>query len=385
MSDVVLERIAGWEAAGLIDATTAERLRATEKIVSSSAPEQSAPRQNLVTTFLNPPLTIVEVFSYLGGAFVLAAWAVLMGRLSSEATGSTADWLKVVAFAVPATVFFVGGMVLHPRSPRLSRAAGVSFTVSTIAIGAGVTANADIFADAGLATLVGAIAALVAAIAYRWLHPAILTELGLLSTITWFTWSLLALTVGELSVARVLLYGPIELSGGLVGVIVSAVAWIVCAVVIGLIGLAEARAGTADAGRRAALARFWAGSVLVIGVATSVMRTVYLPESGEGQRVIEPWIGELIVLGISAILVERAFRRGAGAFVLPAALGVIWALTDFNFSYVSKVGGTEVALLIEGLLLIAIAFAAERIGRRVSASRTPSDPPPVVDAEASSA
>ena len=153
-----------------------------------------------------------------------------------------------------------------------------------------------------------------------------------------------------------------------------AVAWIAAAVVIGLIGLAEARSGNAAAGRRAALARFWAGMVVVIGVAVSVMRTSYVPETGEPLRVIEPWIGELIVLVVSAVLVERAFRRGAGAFVIPAALGVVIALTDFNFSYVSKVGGTEIALLVEGLLLIAIAFAAERITRRVS-GRTPPETP----------
>lgn len=383
MSDEVLQRIADWQAAGLIDAETAERLRAAEAGRVSSEPP-SAPHQNVVSSFVNPPLSIVEVFSYLGGAFVLAAWAVLMGRLSSETAGTAGDWLKVTAFAVPAAVFFVGGIVLHPRSPRMSRAASVSFAVSTLAIGAGVTANADIFTSPESATLAGAVAALIAAIAYRWLHPSLLTAFALLVSITWFTWSVLALLVGDLSVARALFYGPVELAGGLAGVIVSSVAWIVCAVVIGLIGLAEARGGTPDAGRRAALARFWAGLVLVVGVATSVMRTVYAPETGEGHRVVEPWIAELIVLGISAILVERAFRRGAGAFVLPAAIGVIWALTDFNFSYVSKVGGTEVALLIEGLLLIAIAFAAERIGRRVSATGTPPATPAVADAEASS-
>ena len=34
----------------------------------------------------------------------LPAWAVLLGRLSSEAAGTTQDWLRVVGFAVPAAV-----------------------------------------------------------------------------------------------------------------------------------------------------------------------------------------------------------------------------------------------------------------------------------------
>jgi len=54
---------------------------------------------------------------------------------------------------------------------------------------------------------------------------------------------------------------------------------------------------------------------------------------------------------------------------------VIIALTDFNFSYFAERSGTELALLVEGLLLIAIAFAAERITRRVSGSAPPQTPP----------
>ena len=95
------------------------------------------------------------------------------------------------------------------------------------------------------------------------------------------------------------------------------------------------------------------------------MRTANTPP--ESARIIEPWIGELIVVGVSVVLVERAFRRGAGAYVLAAAVGVVIALTDFNFTYIAPAGSTELALLIEGLLLIAIAFGAERLSRRVRA------------------
>jgi hypothetical protein len=87
------------------------------------------------------------------------------------------------------------------------------------------------------------------------------------------------------------------------------------------------------------------------------------------------------------VLLQRAFRRESGAFVLAAALGVVIALTDFNFSYFAEASGTEIALLVEGLLLIAIAFAAERVSRRVTKGR-PGDgggssaPPAVPEAEA---
>ena len=131
MSDIVLARIAAWEAAGLIDATTAERLRAAEADepadadrLASAAP---AARPTGVSSFFGPAVSLVEAFSYLGAGFVLAAWCALIGRVSGAAAGATRDWLLVAGMAVPAAVFFVIGLVLHGRSARLSRAAGVAF------------------------------------------------------------------------------------------------------------------------------------------------------------------------------------------------------------------------------------------------------------------
>jgi hypothetical protein len=111
--------------------------------------------------------------------------------------------------------------------------------------------------------------------------------------------------------------------------------------------------------------------VAIAGVATALMRTEY---DGSGfHRVIEPWIADVIVLAVSAVLVERAFRRESAAYVLAAALGVVVALTDFNATYVAPTSGIEIALLVEGLLLIAIALGAERVRRRVRDS-PPSEP-----------
>ena len=88
---------------------------------------------------------------------------------------------------------------------------------------------------------------------------------------------------------------------------------------------------------------------------------------------IEPWLADVIVLAVSAVLVERAFRRESAAYVVAAALGVVVALTDFNATYVAPTSGIEIALLVEGLLLIGIALGAERIRRRVRDS-PPSEP-----------
>ena len=368
MSDVVLERIAAWESAGLIDAATAERLRAAEVAAGSHeapAPPPSTAPFGVASSFFGPAVTVVEMFSYLGSAFVLAAWAFLIGRLSTEAAEPARSWLLVAGFAVPAAVFFLIGLLLHGRQARLSRAAGVAFLLSVGFVWSGVVLNVEIFADGAIVLVAGSAAALVAAAAYRWIHPAVLTEIGLLSAITGLVAAGLAM-LNELLFPGDGFFDPFARQPGAAGAAIESVAWIACAIVIGLIGLAESRGASAAAGRRAAIARFWAGVVAVVGVATAVMRTEF--NEGGSNRIIEPIIGELIVLAVSAVLVQRAFRRESGAYVLAGALGVIIALTDFNFSYFAERSGTEVALLVEGLILIAIAFAAERLSRRVARS-----------------
>ena len=369
MSDVVLERIAAWESAGLIDAATAERLRAAEV---AAGPHEAAPPAPpaapfaVASSFFGPAVTVVEMFSYLGSAFVLAAWAYLIGRLSTESAEPARSWLLVAGFAVPAAVFFLTGLALHGRTARLSRAAGVAFLLSVGFVWSGVILNVEIFADGAIVLVAGSAAALVAAAAYRWIHPAVLTEVGLLSAIT----GLVAAGLALLNEARFPGddFDPFARQPGAADAAIESIAWIACAIVIGLIGLVESRGASAAAGRRAALARFWAGIVAVVGVATAVMRTVF--DAGGDHRVIEPIVGELIVLAVSAVLVQRAFRRESGAYILAAALGVIIALTDFNFSYFAERSGTEVALLVEGLILIAIAFGAERLSGRVANSRS---------------
>ena len=48
---------------------------------------------------------------------------------------------------------------------------------------------------------------------------------------------------------------------------------------------------------RASLARFWAGVVLVSGIAYSVMRSFYDENVNESVRVLPPWVAVLLVLG----------------------------------------------------------------------------------------
>jgi hypothetical protein len=216
--------------------------------------------------------------------------------------------------------------------------------------------------------------ALAIATILRVIHPSVLTEIGVLAWYTtlaatglvWIQGRFFADTFAGTSAAA----GP----DPILLVVGSAVWWLGTAVVIGLVGLAEARAGdgTADpaALRRAAVCRFWAGLVAVIGLATAVSQSGALP-TGEYGRIVEPWIAILAMLILSGILLERAFRRDATSFIYAAALGLIVALTDLNVSYLSA--GTEIALFLEGVILLAVGFAANALRRRVG---RPDDEPP---------
>ena len=61
-------------------------------------------------------------------------------------------------------------------------------------------------------------------------------------------------------------------------------------------------------------------------------------------------------------------RRDPG-FPAAAALALIIALTDFNFSYLSD--STEVGLLVEGLILLAAGFGVSKLRQRIGGGETP--------------
>jgi hypothetical protein len=217
----------------------------------------------------------------------------------------------------------------------------------------------------------------------------VLTQVGVLAFLTMLGVSALALLQVTLFPEDFTPVTGLSTSTGpdpLLLVVAIAAWWFTTAVGIALIGLREARIADRDAdpgaGRRAAISRFWAGIVAVLGLSQAVSRSAFA--DGEYTRVIEPWIGDLALLVLSAILVERAFRRDATSFIYAAALGLMIALTDFNLTYLS--GSTEVALLIEGLILLAVGVVADRLRRRIGRNdvekpAAPQVEPPTRDAE----
>jgi len=374
MSDAT-EHIAAWEAAGLIDRETADRLRAASEseVRKTPATGTSAHPRSAAAALFGPSVTISEVFAYLGGAFLLAAWTSFMSR-SDGPNGDPGVVLGAMAL-LAAGVLGVFGLRLMDGGERASRASGVAFLlvstyVATAAAAFGNVAGLDwpalgvITSAAGLAT----------AIALRVVHPAVLTQVGVLA---WLS----GLGVSALALLQVTLF-PEDLSPDtglptstgpdpLLLVVATAAFWLATAVGIALVGLREARIADRDAdagaGRRAAISRFWAGIVAVLGLSQAISRSTFT--NGEYGRVVEPWIGDLALVVLSAILVERAFRRDATSFIYAAALGLMIALTDFNLTYLS--GSTEVALLIEGLILLAVGVVADRLRRRIGRGDAP--------------
>ncbi len=141
MSDIG-ERIAAWQAAGLIDGATADRLRAAEAIPAAAAvppPEPGAAGQpieaagpSVAAAWFGPGVTIPEVFGYLGAGFLLAAWSAFVARLAGDGRENV-----IGAGSIAAAVVLVAlGMWLATGDARRSRAAGVA-SLAAIAFATG--------------------------------------------------------------------------------------------------------------------------------------------------------------------------------------------------------------------------------------------------------
>ena len=382
----MLDRIDRWQAAGLIDAATADRLRAAEATeptglppapsraptVPASTPAEPAPGGSTATAVFGPSVTVVEMFAYLGTAFLLAAVAAFFVRVA-YGDGANADNSQTVlglGAVVEALALTAIGLVLRQGTPRRRRAAGISFLAAVVAVGSAANFLAGaISLDALVVALFSTGVALAVAVAFRLLLPAITTELAVLGTITALSSSLLV-WIQDVAFPPMPYFGsePAPTPSGpdpLILVIGSAIWWLATAFLLGILGLLEAHRGRRDpdAQRRAGIVRLWAGLIAVLGVFYAVTQATATSDLGSS-RALEPVIGDIAVLVVAAILLERAYRRESNAYIFAAAIGCIVALTDLDGSYLS--GTPDLALLLEGVILIIVGFAAEALRRRLN-------------------
>jgi hypothetical protein len=373
----VVERIAAWQAAGLIDEETAARLQVDEAARPTPTPlaaiaptvvpareSVTAPRPGGALSTFGPVPTVAEVLGYVGGAFLLAAWFVLVSTRAQFGLEGPITWSIAFGGAALAT----GGLavLLRGRDERGSRAAGVLFATAvactfglgfelTDAVGGTETAEQTLFAG---------LAATIAAVVVRARHAALLTQAALLGAVT-----SLALGFGQYAKDRLL--PPGLAPDTLAGMALDLGLWLVTAFVLGLVGLREALAGGGDPGaRRAALSRFAAGLTAVVATASILTRSGPLGGTDpygnlDWGRLLEPVLADAAIGFVALVLLWLAFRRGTVAYLYPAALGIVIALTDLNGSYVVGQVGTGVALLLEGLVILGAGLAADRLRRRL--------------------
>ena len=366
--------IAAWQAAGLIDDETAERLRSAH--VDEPEPAIAAPpaapgnQASKAAAFFGPGVSIAEAFAYIGGGFLLSGWLTMIAAIAGP-TDQPAVWIAIMS-AVSVVGAGAIGYRLSKGSDRFARAAGVVFlvgdTFAAAAVGSAVSIGGS--TDGVVIGVLAAAAFLAASIVFRTLHPSVLTTIGLLIGITAASAALYIL-IGDRFFPSPVDGGPSDRSGGLLKVVLTMAWWSGTAVIMGVLGLAEASRRLPDADRRAGMLRFWAGSVAVTG-------TWFAITLGDGEgRYIPAIVGDVIVLGVSAVLLGLAFRREAPAYVIAAAYGIILALTDANRAYVASEGtAAALPLLVEGAILVGVGVAADRLRRRIGPDREsgPGDP-----------
>jgi hypothetical protein len=372
LGEDILERIGAWQAAGLIDEATADRLRAAEDPTGAQPDARRDNPLQAAGAMFGPPISIMELFAYIGAGFLLAAWHVLAPDTSFTESPNVAG--EATRWLIPAIAFALIGLIARGGAPRLGRAAGVAFAISTIhAYGLAEGILRPDYLDV-MRVVVAGITVLVA-VGFRWLHPAVLTQLTLLGALLFlaavaFQWLTYQLFGGD----------SFDRSDGTIPALVDLGWWLAWAVALGLLARREWRIGDdappslspieEAAARRGRVTRLIAGLTAVFAATSAAMF------SDIDGRALTAWLGDLMILAVSGGLLAIAIRFGALAYLLPAALGFIVALTDLNQQYVVERTGIGVALILEGLILIGTGFVAERL-RRTMARRggRPSGPP----------
>jgi hypothetical protein len=379
--DQVLERIGAWEADGLIDAATADRLRAAEA-GPTSEPGAAAPARFAAiwsaSSFFGPTPTIVEVFGYLGAGFFLGAWSAFLARIAGERNGEA---ILAAGTGLATAVLVALAFALRRGDVRRRRGAGVAVLAATCTVAAAAQFTGQLLHldSRPLAFLIDAAASVAVASIGRRLLPSLTSQVALLGSLTALGSAVLALlepVAPDYGGCCLVVPQPAD---DLVRVVfLPAAGWLVVAVSLGLLGLAEARSESGPALRRASLTRFWAASVALIGLSSSAFRSGSFGNDQYG-RLLEPWVGDGFVLVLAVVLLERAIRRGSAAYLVVAAIALVTALTDFNFSYLSE--SRDVGLVIEGVILLGVGFGADRLRRRLdrpgAGPAIPSGPDPL--------
>src|SRR5438552_11863837 len=277
----ILDRIAAWQESGILDAPTADRLRALEaNSPSEPATATELPRASASAglSSLGLDLDLGEAFAYLGSFFLLGAWYWFINQAAVGQASADGTW--AFGLAVPAVVFASLGLVLGRRTGKVGRSAGFWLLLSGIHVLfavpfiAGLLLGASASSESGLSAyrwLFGSVAWLLAALAFRRYLASLPTQLGVLGAIATLT------ATGVDRVARRITGPPSFTGAGVPHGDAYAITWmgvaatgtVVATVAMGLLARVEIEAARVDpaARRRLAVTRFAGGMTLTIGAA----------------------------------------------------------------------------------------------------------------------
>jgi hypothetical protein len=342
---VVLGRIESWQAAGLIDGDTADRLRQAERRIVERA---TRPWSGVGAG---------EVFGYLGAAFILGAYYWLLLQIDPSGDGMVLG----LGAAVLAVASLVGAGLFGRRDGLPARAAGL--LALTAVNHAAIAGNALAMAAFGgpstepgvpSGVLVGSVAALAAAAIGRWTVSGLPSTIGLIAAIGIAGYAL-GVEVGTLVLGRPAVDFQAQPPPDTLRHVLLAAWSLILATGAILVGERELHTRDNFRAYHSAVARFGGSLIAVIGVATALITGFPAP--------VEPFVAAAAVLAVAAALGGLAQRSGSTAFVYPSALAVLIALTHLNASYVASDGNLGLALLLEGVALIVVGFLAGRARR----------------------
>jgi hypothetical protein len=352
----ILERIAAWQAAGLIDPETAERLRAAEATSEASA----APRAGVGWLAGHGGLSAAEFFGYLGGGFVLAAYYWIVAQ---NAPGDGGHAIGIAA-GVAAAGFVAAGYALRTGAGGRARASAALLLFGGVqAWWSGLLLLDAVISDPDLRGVVASLVWLGIALLAGRAAVGLATRAGVLAASSASAW-----TAAGLAGAWLFPAPPDDQGFAVAGDPLRTLllfAWFaVVGTALGWFAEREAAGATDDPShwRRLTLTRFWAAMTVVVGGSTAVLGWGFA-----GGRGLAPFLGDALLLTGSGAIAVFALRVGSFAYLLPVGLAVLIALTDLNGTYVVASTGLGGALLLEGLVLIAVGWGIEMLRRRLAA------------------
>ena len=188
--------LATWEAAGLIDSATAERIRrlAGDAPDTTETPRPSpevSRRPSAVGAIFGPGIGVGELFAYLGAIFLLAATDAFIVRIAGAQPDPETTF--AVGAAMQAAVLFAIGYRLRGADQRRNRAAGVAFLLASTHAGVAGGFAAEVASlHWPVSGIVAAGSALAVAGLTRHIHPGLLTQTAVLGSITGLAGAILA-------------------------------------------------------------------------------------------------------------------------------------------------------------------------------------------------